>query len=1686
MVKYRSLNDKGKDAPKKASYPGIKYRPIEEVTKTYQPKNPTIRSFEEELVESFGLDMEWEKKQEAREKAAKLPKLDMEAIRNKSGNYDPEAGYRTKTEISESNKQAHIDAGLQEPEKKEKSVRFPFLNSASQDGKPRATLGTAGKPEPQRASLQAGGKTVYNQNQAVTNTQGNQLMTDGNMKSNTPREKDNDIRFRKDRAESLVRGIKDIPRNLGAGVVQALDTGAEFFTGGQHNNSYKARTREDWEKANTPFKTYDEYLANIDKLNEGVAEQKGTVERIASKVTEETTFVEKAIRGAALNLPSSFLTAGLGGLGAGVAQGLTKNKIIIEGARNLPLFSSGLNGGLETADQIGLTGAKKYSYGIASGIIETATERMSMLGFEGQLMGKATKGAVGGFGETLRGLIEEPLTEGLNSVAQQVLTGAYTSMEDFELDMEEIQLSMASAFIMSGVNVSGTFRNGMKYKTIGMEDGMVLVETQDGRVEPMSPEIVAKHQFEMTRPEYEEVKKAYRKQNMAEMFEQYSNDEVETNNEATIPTQEPTRSQETVEPETKVSTLKEVKPVTEPLNEAETVRTNKDFVDVAEKIFKKNEETEEYYFEDWGVRFDDKAYEIGETIPDSKDNTGREDERDFPEFGSDEYNELPDMPGASVWSFKSFMEELKSNPDSKLWKPYYHIVVSNSPQQYDVVDDNESVFASPKVIARVNSKTGEVVIQDSLKDAKPEPIAEVEKPTVDDGKSIKAKDMETRLTAEAKLENMIEKKLIGSDNNRMVAEKLNRQIVELGGKDRANDFKKVEAPKVKKAETIVVKANDIETNNMGVMDSEGNSDVLYEGEGDRVFKTRQTKETLMNSEKIDDVMKDRVIADNPNLYETRPQRDVKMEVVSDIQRNGYDNTLKEIMAQNEEGSGFNTDYDQEMLASMMIETQRMRKKNKDNGYYQEQFDKLYKIYSESGTEVARGLAIRKELATTPIGKAIASKGEVEKHRTTEQKEIAGDIDKVVDGIFGDDNLVDAEKAAEAIQKKFKVPKKWIEQLRKDIVDENLTKTQVKERLAEQLKVPTLTEAEFDEIAEIADKLDKLDPKSETYEKEAKELTGKIREMVDRKNITFWQKVSSVQTMAMLMNVKTTLRNEIGNFLGFGTGQLDDVFSYVFDMPIKALTGKQGTLRPAINPKNYSWWKNTKKSFELLNDQTASDVDNKYQKKRVFTPGSKMGYLEGVLAVLLSDSRHKQSRIDMMTEQIKATEQYAKANGLDFDAEGFLAEMNYYADYNTFNFDSKMAQWLDTIVKETNLKMTPFISNKDFGTGTLLAKFAKTPMNIIQYQLDHIGADLLREGVRTSRLAKKYGMKNAIAMNQTKISRSLGKTATGMTYIMLGTLLSNAGAFIDEEEDKDVKALLQANGINGGYFNFSALRRSLSGGESKYQAGDSTVSINWMLPVAPFLLLGSRLSKAKSEQEADTILQGLQSAITAMGSSASDFAELPFNRTLGILTSPYYSGMDKFNQVLSGTVTGFVPSPVKQLAQGIDPTSKKYSKNTAVAFGQQIKATLPGLRNTVPNRFDITGETTRFTDNETMVGDIFEMFLNPAYTDTVSDDPVLSDILKAQESGNIHTLPKVSNDYFSYNSERYDMTPEEHQQYQKDYFEAYAKNYKTKKGGSYVDAHTLAAEQAKMNYMRNKKIKFEKTETGRLKYPSPKK
>lgn len=92
--------------------------------------------------------------------------------------------------------------------------------------------------------------------------------------------------------------------------------------------------------------------------------------------------------------------------------------------------------------------------------------------------------------------------------------------------------------------------------------------------------------------------------------------------------------------------------------------------------------------DDWhnvGLRFEEKAYKVGDIIADSKANVDRYDERDFPEFGEDGYDEMPELPGVSTYNrFATAVDEFENN---LAYSSHAYIVVSNGLSWYDNVDD---------------------------------------------------------------------------------------------------------------------------------------------------------------------------------------------------------------------------------------------------------------------------------------------------------------------------------------------------------------------------------------------------------------------------------------------------------------------------------------------------------------------------------------------------------------------------------------------------------------------------------------------------------------------------------------------------------------------------------------------------------------------------------------------------------------------------------------------------------------------------------------------------------------------------------------------------------------------------------------------------------------------------------------
>lgn len=104
---------------------------------------------------------------------------------------------------------------------------------------------------------------------------------------------------------------------------------------------------------------------------------------------------------------------------------------------------------------------------------------------------------------------------------------------------------------------------------------------------------------------------------------------------------------------------------------------------------------DKYYYV--GIRFEDKEREVGEICERSKHNTDREDEREFPEYGTPEYEEMFELDGTSAWNLKTY-EDFEGGFNA------YHCYIIGGHRitnRDDGLDDNEIVIENAIVLEKI-------------------------------------------------------------------------------------------------------------------------------------------------------------------------------------------------------------------------------------------------------------------------------------------------------------------------------------------------------------------------------------------------------------------------------------------------------------------------------------------------------------------------------------------------------------------------------------------------------------------------------------------------------------------------------------------------------------------------------------------------------------------------------------------------------------------------------------------------------------------------------------------------------------------------------------------------------------------------------------------------------------------------
>lgn len=130
-------------------------------------------------------------------------------------------------------------------------------------------------------------------------------------------------------------------------------------------------------------------------------------------------------------------------------------------------------------------------------------------------------------------------------------------------------------------------------------------------------------------------------------------------------------------------------------------------------IEKTIELAEQFEEENWGwkvgIRFEDKERALDEVIEElSRHNQDREDEREFPEYGTDEYEDLTELDGVCAYDIQEGQSSWQPNNAEREARNQFltnhcYLIASRDIGRFDDYDPDhgEILLQNPKVIAKL-------------------------------------------------------------------------------------------------------------------------------------------------------------------------------------------------------------------------------------------------------------------------------------------------------------------------------------------------------------------------------------------------------------------------------------------------------------------------------------------------------------------------------------------------------------------------------------------------------------------------------------------------------------------------------------------------------------------------------------------------------------------------------------------------------------------------------------------------------------------------------------------------------------------------------------------------------------------------------------------------------------------------
>lgn len=589
---------------------------------------------------------------------------------------------------------------------------------------------------------------------------------------------------------------------------------------------------------------------------------------------------------------------------------------------------------------------------------------------------------------------------------------------------------------------------------------------------------------------------------------------------------------------------------------------------------------------------------------------------------------------------------------------------------------------------------------------------------------------------------------------------------------------------------------------------------------------------------------------------------------------------------------------------------------------------------------------------------------------------------------------------------------------------------------------------------------------------------------DTSKVSAGEKVKTIRRMGMLSKVSTVMRNLVSNNVFDPVDSVARNISVPLDMLVSKITGTRSVAGDA------SWFSAAKRKgsmdglaracMEVGLDVDTSGGMGKYEN----TANRTFKMSGGVFSKLMSVwEAYEGYTLNATDEFQKGGIEASVQKGIDRLYEKGKIKDDSLRDagkqealYRTFQDKNVLS---DAAIGVRNALNKAHIG--DVGAGDIVLPFAQVPSNLGARAIEYSPAGLLVSAADFINMLDSAKKGNLTAAQQAKAVQGVGRALTGSGMIAIAAAGALRGwlKVTGDDDDKNKDALGKTHGLDGTQLNISAAMRDIRGESAEWKDGDTLLSIGFLDPLNAQLTTGALIADDIRSEDGATASRVLGNSLSGALQSVLDtpvmstFQDVATNYEYSDASTTGGKVWDAAQKYAANQLSSVIPNSLRGIAQGLDDTERNAysSDNVWQQAIDNAKASIPGLRETLPAKTDVWGNPVK---NEGGARNFMNRNVNPGNITTYKTDAVSSEIEKISEVTGSSLYPdRTAPRSVTVDGEAVSLTFEQRSMYQKAYGDAYSaavtslmnnKNYKampdSMKAEILKQAKDVATEQAR--------------------------